>query len=98
MKNKVLTITLLTGLVCFSQVLLAADSTSIATSSSAAPTTGITPVTVTPSTNPKIQQFLAQVNSQLSTDFPYRMNLPNSGQLSKNDAGIRLAETAHQLD
>ena len=45
----------------------------------------------------KIKQFLSQKQEQLSADFPYRLNLPEKGQIAKNNAGIRMAETANQV-
>lgn len=45
----------------------------------------------------KIKQFLSQKQEQLSAEFPYRINLPENGQTAKNTAGIRIAETAQQL-
>lgn len=47
--------------------------------------------------SPTIKQFLSQKQEQLSADFPYRVNLPESGQIAKSDAGVRMAETAQQL-
>lgn len=53
--------------------------------------------TVVMSQNSKVTQFLANENSKLSSDFAYRINLPKVGQIAKNNAGIRIAETANQL-
>lgn len=49
------------------------------------------------SQDPKIQAFLKKNDSLLSSHFPYRINLPKAGQVAKNNAGIRIAETANQL-
>lgn len=49
------------------------------------------------STEPKIQQFLQKESKNMSSDFPYRINLFKQGQIAKNKAGIRIAETANQL-
>lgn len=51
----------------------------------------------TPADQSKIKQFLSQKQEQLTTDFPYRLNLPERGQIAKNTAGIRMAETAQQI-
>ena len=45
----------------------------------------------------KIQQFMEKQSKVLSTDFPYRLNLFTDGQIDKNKAGIRIAETASQF-
>lgn len=45
----------------------------------------------------KIQQFVEQQQSQLSADFPYRINLFTQGQIIKNKYGVRIAETATQF-
>ncbi len=47
--------------------------------------------------NKAIADFLKSQQNQLSTTFPYRINLPKNGQTAKNDAGIRIAEDAKQL-
>lgn len=49
------------------------------------------------STEPRIQQFLKKESANLSKDFPYRINLFTQGQIDKNKAGLRIAETAKQL-
>ncbi|KTD54750.1 Oxalate decarboxylase oxdC [Legionella quateirensis] len=45
----------------------------------------------------KIQQFLQKETPNLSKDFPYRINIFTQGQIDKNKAGLRIAETANQF-
>lgn len=45
----------------------------------------------------KIQKLLKDEAKNLSQDFPYRINLFTQGQIAKNNAGTRIAETANQL-
>lgn len=45
----------------------------------------------------KIKKFLEQESKSLSTDFPYRLNLFEHGQIDKNKAGLRISETAQQF-
>lgn len=49
------------------------------------------------STDPKIQEFLKKETPNLATAFPYRINIFTQGQIDKNKAGLRIAETADQL-
>lgn len=49
------------------------------------------------STEPKIQKLLQQEAQNISAEFPYRVNLFTQGQITKNRAGTRIAETAKQL-
>lgn len=49
------------------------------------------------SSNKVIAAFLDKEKNHLSSEFPYRINLPKNGQIAKNDAGIRIAEDAKQL-
>jgi oxalate decarboxylase len=49
------------------------------------------------STDPKIQQFLKTESKETTTNFPYRINIFTQGQIDKNQAGLRVAETAKQL-
>ncbi|MBA2648498.1 MAG: cupin domain-containing protein [Legionella sp.] len=49
------------------------------------------------SKDPKIQNFLKTQTDQLSSDFPYKINLFKQGQTDKNNAGLRIAETANQF-
>lgn len=46
----------------------------------------------------KIKQFLDTETKNLSPNFPYRLNLFKNGDINKNQAGIRIAETAKQFD
>lgn len=61
----------------------------------------ITPssVAVSPPISPenKMQQFLDKISPNLTQDFPYRINLFSQGQINKNSAGLRIAETANQF-
>jgi oxalate decarboxylase len=50
-----------------------------------------------PNNAEKIQKFLASEKEHLSKVFPYRINLPENGQIAQNKAGIRIAENAQQL-
>lgn len=52
---------------------------------------------VTTTHDEKITQFLQQEGHKISQDFPYRMNLYEKGQIAKNNAGVRISETAKQL-
>jgi oxalate decarboxylase len=45
----------------------------------------------------RVQQFLDKEIPKLSKDFPYRINLFTQGQIDKNSAGLRIAETANQF-
>jgi oxalate decarboxylase/phosphoglucose isomerase-like protein (cupin superfamily) len=45
----------------------------------------------------KIKQFIKEEEKQITSDFPYRLNLFEHGQIDKNKAGIRIAETANQF-
>jgi len=45
----------------------------------------------------KIKNFMEQENNQLSTEFPYRLNLFEKGQIAKNKAGVRISESAQQF-
>lgn len=47
--------------------------------------------------NKKIEQFITNQSTHLTPDFPYRLNLFTQGQIDKNVAGLRIAETAKQL-
>ncbi len=49
------------------------------------------------SSDPKIQQFLKAESKNTTATFPYRINLFTQGQIAKNQAGVRIAETANQL-
>ena len=49
------------------------------------------------STEPKIKKLLQQEAQNIAADFPYRVNLFTQGQIAKNKAGARFAETATQL-
>jgi oxalate decarboxylase len=49
------------------------------------------------STDSKIQEFLKKEAQNTTNDFPYRINLFTQGQIDKNKAGLRIAETANQL-
>ena len=49
------------------------------------------------STEPKIKKLLQEESQNISSDFPYRINLFTQGQMDKNKAGLRIAETAKQL-
>jgi oxalate decarboxylase/phosphoglucose isomerase-like protein (cupin superfamily) len=66
-----------------------------AQASDSAPTSG--PDSSTYSNDPKIQKLLQDEAQNLTADFPYRINLFKQGQIDKNSAGIRIAETAKQL-
>ncbi len=57
------------------------------------------PAAPTPATDnqSKIQAFLKSEADQMSTDFPYRINIFKQGQIDQNKAGLRIAETANQL-
>lgn len=46
----------------------------------------------------KIKLFLEQETKALSTEFPYRLNLFEKGQINQNKAGVRISETANQFD
>lgn len=61
-------------------------------------TNGTTGSTANPSTSQeRIKQFLARETPNLSPAFPYRINVFTQGQIAKNTAGIRIAETAKQI-
>lgn len=45
----------------------------------------------------KIKKFVEEESKQLSTEFPYRLNLFEQGQIAKNKAGIRISENADQF-
>lgn len=49
------------------------------------------------SSESKIQQFLKTEFKNTTANFPYRINLFTQGQIDKNQAGLRVAETANQL-
>lgn len=49
------------------------------------------------SADPKIQKLLKDEAQNISAPFPYRINLFTQGQIDKNNAGTRIAETANQL-
>ncbi len=49
------------------------------------------------STDNKIQRLLSVEKQNTALEFPYRMNLFTQGQTNKNNAGIRVAETANQV-
>lgn len=53
---------------------------------------------VTKNSSEAIKLFVAQETKQLSEQFPYRLNLFENGQVNKNRAGVRIAETAQQFD
>jgi oxalate decarboxylase len=48
--------------------------------------------------SPEIKLFVEQHSKQLSTQFPYRLNLFEKGQIDENKAGVRIAENAKQFD
>jgi oxalate decarboxylase len=56
----------------------------------------ITPIDMKASVS-RVNQFMQKGKDLISPDFPYRLNLPANGQIAKNNAGIRIAETAQQL-
>ncbi|KTD10986.1 Oxalate decarboxylase OxdC [Legionella gratiana] len=60
-------------------------------------TTSLGPQTTQLSSDPKIQQLLKDEEQNIAAEFPYRINLFTQGQIDKNSAGIRIAETANQL-
>lgn len=108
MKKKLLTVSILATISSLSAIAYASSHTSVTTTTVSSNNSATTSVSTTnstetddvsqpvaPSQNPKIQQFMSQ--QQLSSDFPFRLNLPTSGQTAKNNAGIRIAETAQQL-
>lgn len=76
-------------------ILLSGLLMSQAQASDGAPTSG--PDSSTYSNDPKIQKLLQGETQNLTDDFPYRINLFKQGQIDKNSAGIRIAETAKQL-
>ena len=45
----------------------------------------------------KIQTFLDQENQNLSKEFPFLLHLFEDGQIAKNKAGIRIAESTEQF-
>lgn len=55
------------------------------------------PETTTVSANPKIEKLLQEESKNIAAEFPYRINLFKQGQIDKNSAGVRIAETANQL-
>jgi oxalate decarboxylase/phosphoglucose isomerase-like protein (cupin superfamily) len=57
----------------------------------------LAPKTTELSTDAKIQKLLKEEAQSTSAEFPYRINLFTQGQIAKNAAGIRIAETANQL-
>lgn len=61
----------------------------------ATPSSG--PETTVVNANPKIQKLLQDESANLAAEFPYRINLFKQGQVDKNSAGVRIAETANQL-
>lgn len=48
--------------------------------------------------NDKVKQFLSAEKKNLSSSFPYRLNLFKNGEINQNKAGIRIAESAKQFD
>ncbi|MBI2786372.1 MAG: cupin domain-containing protein [Legionella longbeachae] len=59
--------------------------------------TALGPETTQLSSDPKIQKLLKDEDQNIKAEFPYRINLFTQGQIDKNSAGIRIAETANQL-
>ncbi|MFA5959444.1 MAG: cupin domain-containing protein [Tatlockia sp.] len=57
----------------------------------------VTPEAGALSNDPKITAFLQKEAPHITSDFPYRINLFSQGQIDKNKAGLRVAETANQL-
>lgn len=57
----------------------------------------LNPTNASSTSEERIKQFLQAQSNTLSQDFPYRINLFSQGQIDKNKAGIRIAETAKQL-
>ena len=60
-------------------------------------TTLLSSVTTGLSADPKIQKLLKDEAQNTSAPFPYRINLFTQGQIDKNNAGLRISETANQL-
>ena len=47
--------------------------------------------------SPDLQSFLDKESKQLSTEFPYRLNLFKNGHIDENKAGLRISEVAKQF-
>lgn len=55
-------------------------------------------VSKTSETSEKIKKFMETEEKNLSSEFPYRLNLFKNGNIDKNKAGVRISETAKQFD
>ena len=62
------------------------------------PTSPSLPHLVSNETLKKIKVFLDQVTPQLSSTFPYCLDLYKDGKIDENKAGVRISETAQQFD